>query len=63
MNYGSFKIKDGTQTRFWVDKWLGNQPLKDRYPALFNIVRRKQDSICSNNILSSIPLNIYFVGI
>jgi hypothetical protein len=55
---GSFKVKDGSQTRFWVDTWLGNKPLKDRFPALFNIVRRKQDSV--KIVLSSVPLNISF---
>jgi hypothetical protein len=37
---------------------LGNQPLKDKFPLLFNIVRRKQDSVA--NVLASIPLNISF---
>jgi hypothetical protein len=58
MGFGSFKVKDGTQTRFWVDNWLGNKPLKDRFPALFNIVRRKQDSVAQ--VISLSPLNISF---
>jgi hypothetical protein len=58
LGLGSFKVKDGSQTRFWVDTWLGDKPLKDRFPALFNIVRRKQDSL--EKVLSSIPLNISF---
>jgi hypothetical protein len=45
LGFGSFKVKDGSQTRFWVDTWLGDKPLKDRFSALFNIVRRKQDSL------------------
>ena len=56
--FGSFKVKDGSQTRFWFDTWVGNKPLKDRFPALFNIVRRKQDSVAQ--VLSSSPLNISF---
>jgi hypothetical protein len=50
---GLMNVKD---TEFWfiqserrvTDSFLdglGNQPLKDRFPALFNIVRRKQDSV------------------
>ena len=39
MGFGSFKVKHGSQTRFWFDTWMGNKPLKDRFPALFNIVR------------------------
>jgi len=53
-----FKVKDGSQTTFWFDTWLGNKPLKDKFPALFNIVRRKQDSVAS--VLASAPLNISF---
>ena len=55
MSFGSFKVKDGTQT---VDTWLGNQPLKDKFPELFNIMRSKQDFVAK--VLSSIPLNISF---
>jgi hypothetical protein len=58
MGFGSFKVKDGSQTRFWVDTWLGNKPLKNKFPALFNIVRKKQDSVAQ--VLSSSPLNISF---
>jgi hypothetical protein len=47
LGFGHFNVKDGSQTRFWVDTWLGNKPLKDKFPALFNIVRRKQDSIAT----------------
>jgi hypothetical protein len=58
MGFRSFKVKDGTQIRFWVDNWLGNKPLKDRFLVLFNIVRRKQDSVAQ--VRSSSPLNISF---
>jgi hypothetical protein len=37
---------------------LGNQPLKDKFLALFNIMRRKRDYVAK--VLSSIPLNISF---
>jgi hypothetical protein len=37
---------------------MGNQPLKLKYPSLFNIVRRKQDTVTT--VLSSVPLNILF---
>jgi hypothetical protein len=58
LNLGSFKVGNGSQIRFWEEKWLGNQPLKLKYPSLFNIVRRKQDTIA--NILPTMPLNISF---
>jgi len=58
MRYGRFNLMDGTQIKFWEDTWLGNQPLGVRFPALFNIVRRKHDSVAT--VLSSIPLDVYF---
>jgi len=36
---GSFDIKDGTNTRLWDDIWVGDKPLKVKYPSLYNIVR------------------------
>jgi hypothetical protein len=58
MELGSFKLKDGSQTRFWYDTWLGDKPLKDKFPSLFNIVRSKQDSVAQ--VLRSVPFNISF---
>jgi len=58
LELGHFNVKYGSQTRFWIDTWVGNKPLKDKFPALFNIVRRMQDSIAT--ILSSPNLNISF---
>jgi len=50
--------KDGSQTRFWYDTWLGNKPLKDKFPSLFSIVRSKQDSVAQ--VLRSVSFNISF---
>jgi len=58
MSFGTFKVLDGSQIRFWFDTWLGNKPLKDKFPALFNIARRKQDSVAT--VLATVPLNISF---
>ena len=58
MSFGSFKVKYGSQTHFWMDTWLGNQPLKDKFPLLFNIVRRKQNSVA--RVLALALLNISF---
>jgi hypothetical protein len=30
-------INDGNRTLFWFDRWCDDQPLKDRFPGLFNI--------------------------
>ena len=32
--FGVFKIKDGSEIRFWEDVWVGNATLRDQYPAL-----------------------------
>jgi len=58
MQLGHFVVKDGSQTRFWFDTWLGNKPLKTRFPELFSIVRRKHDTIAT--VMSSPNLNISF---
>ncbi len=41
LRFGTFKINNGSQVRFWEDNWLGNRPLKDQYPGLYSIVRKK----------------------
>lgn len=44
---GTFKLGQGTQIRFWEDTWLGKWPLKLRFPSLYNIVRKKHDTVAS----------------
>ena len=36
--HGSFSIRDGSEIRFWEDKWLGQSTLREQYPALYTIV-------------------------
>ncbi|XP_071709245.1 uncharacterized protein [Rutidosis leptorrhynchoides] len=31
------KIRNGAGTKFWIDKWIGDVPLKDAYPRLFKL--------------------------
>jgi hypothetical protein len=54
----SFTVGNGEETRFWEDTWLGNTPLSQQYPSLYNIVQRKQVSI--PHVMSQVPLNIGF---
>jgi hypothetical protein len=42
---GRFQVQDGSQTRFLEDLWLGKEPLMVKYPALYNIVRKKNVSV------------------
>ena len=36
-----FNNHNGSQTKFWEDKWLGNFALKEQYLSLYNIIRKK----------------------
>jgi hypothetical protein len=56
--HGSFRLNNGKQIRFWEDKWLGNYSFKHQYPSLYNIVRRKSDTVQS--VLSTVPPNVSF---
>jgi hypothetical protein len=56
IRFGSFLVKDGSQVRFWEDKWLDGAPLKDQYPSLYNIARPKFSTIAK--VLSSSPPSI-----
>ena len=55
---GIFRLQNGMQIRFWEDIWLGSSTLREEYPNLYNIVRRKNDT--AFDILSTPPLNISF---
>jgi hypothetical protein len=43
--FGSFSIRNGAEIRFWKDRWLGTTTLREQYPALYNIVRYKEDTL------------------
>ncbi|WVZ69705.1 hypothetical protein U9M48_018450 [Paspalum notatum var. saurae] len=58
MDLSTFQVHNGLQTRFWKNKWLGNFVLKEQYPSLFNIARKKHSSVA--HVLSTNPLNISF---
>ena len=56
--YGSFSIRDGSEISFWEDKWLDNAPLREQFPALYNIVRHKSDTLAK--VLETFPPNVSF---
>ena len=56
--FGSFRIKNGAKIWFWEDKWLGTTTLREQYPALYNIVRHKGDTL--QNVLESSPPSMTF---
>ena len=41
--------------RFCEDRWLGNTTLQEQYPALYNIIRNKSDTIAT--VMQSSPPN------
>jgi hypothetical protein len=55
---GSFKIGKRLDTCFWADCWLGDKPLAQQYPSLYNIVQHKDATV--DNVLSGFSLNIAF---
>jgi hypothetical protein len=58
LSLGKFKLGDGSQVRFWKDAWITPHPLKSIFPALYNIVRRKEAYV--RTVLSMTPLNVAF---
>jgi hypothetical protein len=54
----SFQLNNGSQIRLWENKWIGNYAFKDQYLSLYNIARRKSDTV--EKVLSGIPLNVSF---
>jgi hypothetical protein len=55
---GSSVVGNGQNTRFWEDTWLGDRPLKDQYPTLYNIVNHPNVTVA--HVMGSSPLNIGF---
>jgi hypothetical protein len=55
---GRFQVLDGSQTRFWEDLWLGREPFSVKYPALYNLVKKKNLPVAQ--VLSTTPLNVAF---
>ena len=56
---GSFVVGNGETTRFWEDTWLGNSPLMNQYPLLYNIVQHQHVSV-HDVMHNAPPLNIEF---
>ncbi|OVA01323.1 Reverse transcriptase zinc-binding domain [Macleaya cordata] len=44
-NSSEIKIKSRTDILFWYDKWIGDTPLKVKFPQLFKLSRHKLASI------------------
>jgi hypothetical protein len=58
LSQGSFVVSNRHKTRFWKDTWLGDKPLSEEYPSLYNITYHKNVTIA--NVIDTVPLNIGF---
>jgi hypothetical protein len=58
LGLGHFKLEDGTQIRFWEDRWCGNVAFKYLYPNLYAIVRKKKAIV--SDVFRTTPLNVAF---
>ena len=56
--HASFSIKNGSEIRFWEDRWLGQTSLREQYPALYDVVRYKGDTLAK--VLGTSPPNVSF---
>jgi hypothetical protein len=41
------KVGSGLDTKFWLDIWVGEQSLRDRFPRIFGISNQQEGSIAS----------------
>jgi hypothetical protein len=57
-SHGKFSIKDGSEVRFWEDKWLRLTTLREQYSVLYDIVRHKGNTIA--HVLETNPPNVMF---
>jgi hypothetical protein len=55
---GFFNVGDGSSVRFWEDVWLGDVPLSQQYPSLYNIAQHRD--VLVSTVLAQNPLNITF---
>jgi hypothetical protein len=58
LNLGRFQLCNGQNIRFWEDRWLKIFTIKELYPTLFAITRKKHISVAS--VFTTIPLNVSF---
>jgi uncharacterized membrane protein len=58
LSLGHFQLKNSGNIHFWEDRWLENFTLRQQYPSLYAITRRRNVSVAS--VFCSIPLNIAF---
>lgn len=58
INKSSFKVGDGMKTSFWDDKWLGQRPLKQLFPDIYNL--NQQQRACVREVWGNPGWNLSF---
>jgi hypothetical protein len=58
LGLGRVKLGDGTQIRFWKDRWCGNIAFKYLYPILYVIARKKKATV--SDVFRTTSLNVAF---
>lgn len=53
--FGSFKIQNGKQIRFWEDIRIGDKPLMMSYSILYRIARKEMQRLSSVFLLIFVP--------
>lgn len=48
-----FKVGNGVKVKFWHDLWCGDRALKDVFPQVYGLARRKEASIANLVIFSN----------
>lgn len=56
----SIKVGNRAKTSFWDDDWIGNRPLKETFPDLFNLVQHPQATVAE--IWSLQGWNVNFIN-
>jgi hypothetical protein len=54
LRWGKFQVGDDDATRFWVDRWILDRSLKDHFPNLFYIMR-KRNALVKDVMNENIP--------
>ncbi|XP_021980772.1 uncharacterized protein LOC110876923 [Helianthus annuus] len=50
-NFFNSKVGNGEKTTFWLDPWLSNEPLKDKFPEIFKLETDKKCKIADRLIV------------
>jgi hypothetical protein len=53
-----FVVKKGNRTRFWLDWWCGDAPLKVRFPFLFSVCELPEVSVAQTLLEGEVSIRL-----